>query len=224
MSTTTDGIIGWYWHRLSYWYYFALHICFSALDWYTFEWRYSSVQPVRGPVARKFTDSTQIYGQHVNLGSAHWSPISFIPHRIGPLLISPPTHWSPNTLLELIGPPSHWSPISLVPHLIGPPFHSSPHHRQIPMVPHLIGPPSHWSPISLVPPLSFVTPSSANPNGPPSHWYPHLIGSPSHWSPSLTLSILFSLVPHLIGPPLVGLIHTPNIGPIHEDFGTLWVN
>ena len=44
-------------------------------------------------------------------GSAHWSPISLVPHLIGPLLIGPPTHWSPNTLLELIGPPSHWSPI-----------------------------------------------------------------------------------------------------------------
>ena len=150
-------------------------------------------------------------------GSAHWSPIPLVPHLIGPLLIGPPTHWSPNTLLELIGTPSHSSPISLVPHLIGPPFHSSPHHRPIPMVPHLIGPPSHWFPISLV---------------------PHLIGSPSHWSPNSSVPHLIGppisthaspipLVPHLIGPPdslvphLIGplLIIGP---PIHKSPTTYW--
>ena len=116
--------------------------------------------------------------QHIS-GSAHWSPISLVPHLIGPFLIGPPSHWSP----------SHWSPISLVPHLIGPPFHLSPHHRPIPMVPHLIGPPSHWSPNSSVPHLI----------GPPisTHASPiplvsHLIGPPD------------SLVPHLIGPLLIG--------------------
>ena len=61
--------------------------------------------------------------------------------------------------------------------------------------PHFIGPPlrpwlhsSHWSPISLV--------SQCDPG------YTVLIGPPSHWSPSLTLVIQFSLVPHLIGPPM----------------------
>ena len=86
---------------------------------------------------------------------------------------------------------------------------------------------SHWSPISLVPqcdpdytvligPLISLVPQ-CNPD------YTVLIGPPSHWSPNVILVIQFSLVPHLIGPPMVGLIHTPNIGPIHEDFGTLWV-
>ena len=106
---------------------------------------------------------------------------SLVPHLIGPLRIGPPTHWSPNTLLELIGTPSHWSPISLVPHLIGPPFHSSPHHRPIPMVPRLIGPPTHQSLISLVPQLA--------PMHHPFHWFPislvpQLISPPSHWSPN----------------------------------------
>ena len=101
----------------------------------------------------------------------------------------------------LIGPPSHWSPdvtlaihFSLVPHLIGPP-----------MQPWLYS--SHWSPISLVP--------RCNPGytlliGPPSHWSPNttlagytvLIGPPSQWSPNVILVIQFSLVPHLIGPPM----------------------
>ena len=95
---------------------------------------------------------------------------------------------------------SHWSPnltpstqFSLVPHLIGPP-----------MQPWLYS--SHWSPISLVP--------QCNPGytvliGPPSHWFPDaimaiqlLIGPPSHWSPNVILAIQFSLVPHLIGPPM----------------------
>ena len=110
-------------------------------------------------------------------GSAHWSPSHWPPHLIGPLLIGPPTHWSPNTLMELIGPPIHWSPISLVPHLIGPLFFSHP----------IIGQ-SQWSPISLVP--------QCNPD------YTVLIGPPSHWSPNATLVMQCSLVRHLIGPPV----------------------
>ena len=160
----------------------------------------------------------------VCMGSAHWSPISLVPHLIGPLLIGPPTHWSPNTLLELIGPPSHWSPISLVPHLIGPPFHSSPHHRPIPMVPHLIGPPSHWFPISLVPQLISL-PSHWSPNwhpcithsiGPPSHWSPRLIGPPSHWS--LNSLVPFSLVPQFRPIPMVPISLVPY--PIGPPIGT----
>ena len=83
-----------------------------------------------GDLERLPPERTDVWlGLSPNPGSAHWSPISLVPHLIGPLLIGPPTHWSPNTLLELIGPPSHWSPISLVPHLIGLPmqpflFHS----------------------------------------------------------------------------------------------------
>ena len=163
------------------------------------------------------------------LGSAHWSPISLVPHLIRPLLISPPTHWSPNTLLELIVPPSHWSPISLVPQLIGPPFHSSPHHRQIPMVPHLIGPPSHWFPISLVPQLisphligppisTHASPIPLVPHliGPPDSLVPHLNGPPSHWTllTGWVPTALFELISppspnvtlsalHLIGPPIL---------------------
>ena len=142
-------------------------------------------------------------------GSAHWSPISMVPHLIGPLLIGPPTHWSPNTLLELIGPQSHWSPISLVPHFIGPPFQSSPHHRPIPMVPHLIGPPSHRFPISLVPQLAH--------RNHPFHWSPISLVPPTYWSPiSLVPQFIspnyiiwthwspFSLVPLFINPPNFG--------------------
>ena len=107
-------------------------------------------------------------------------------------LTGPPSHWSPDTLLEPIGPPSHWSPISLVPHLFGPPFHSSTHHRPNPMVPHLIGSPSHWSPNSSVPhpigpPIStHASPIPLVPHliGPPDSLVPHLNGPPSHWSPS----------------------------------------
>ena len=152
------------------------------------------------------------------------TPISLVPHLIGPFSSAgAPIHKSPphclNSLfLHLIGPPmlpflpcSHWSPISLVPHcnplypvLIGPPSHWSPNvtlSTLFSLVPHLIGPPmrpwlhsSHWSPISLVP--------HCNP------FYPVLIGSPSHWSPNVTLSTLFSLVPHLIGPPLWPWLHS----------------
>ena len=150
----------------------------------------------------------------------HWSPISLVPFSLVPQFISPNyiiwTHWSPFHLspFSLIhpisanpnDPPSHWSPISLVPnwhprttHSIGPPSHCPPpsdiNCPPPPPPPQLIGPPmqpwlysSHWSPISLVP--------QSNPV------YPVLIGSPSHWSPNVTLAVQFSLVPHLIGPPV----------------------
>ena len=121
---------------------------------------------------------------------------SLVPHLIGTLLIGSPTHWSPNTLLELIGPQSHRSPVSLVPYFIGPPFHKAPRqshwfpislvpfslvpqlisppiHYWNSLVPNLIGPQSHWSPISLVP---FFIRHPVNLIGPPSHWS-HLIGS-----------------------------------------------
>ena len=124
-------------------------------------------------------------------------PISLVPPRIGPFsLAGPPPHCLNSLVPHLIGSPtlpflpcSHWSPISLVPPIVTLSTLSS-------LVPHLIGPPmlpfppcSHWSPISLVP--------RCNPG------YAVLIGPPSHWSPSLTPStLLFSLVPHLIGPPV----------------------
>ena len=142
----------------------------------------------------------------------HWSPISLVPHRIGPFSpAGPPIHKSPphclNSLVpHLIGPPtlpfmpcSHWSPISLVPHyspfypvLIGPPSHWSP---KLPFMPC-----SHWSPISLV--------RHCHP------FYPVLIGPPSHWSPNVTLSTLFSLVPHLIGPPTSPFMPCSHWSPI----------
>ena len=59
---------------------------------------------------------------------------------------------------------------------------------------------SHWSPISLV--------SQCNPG------YTVLIGPPSHWSPSLTLVIQFSLVPHLIGPPMQSCLYSSHWFPI----------
>ena len=173
---------------------------------------------------------------------SHWSPIALVPsHRLGPQFKSPP-HCLNSLVPHLIGPPtlpftpcSHWSPISLVPHyspfypvLIGPPSHWSPNvtlYALFSLVPHLIGPPtlpfmpcSHWSPISLVP--------QCNPGytvliGPPSHWYPicHLlypvlIGPPSHWSPNVTLSTLFSLVPHLICPPMQPWLYSSHWSPI----------
>ena len=111
---------------------------------------------------------------------------------------------------------SHWSPISLVPQcnpgytvLIGPPSHWSPNVILVirfSLVPHLIGPsppvtfPSLLSLVSLVP--------QCNPG------YTVLIGSPSHWSPSLTPSTLFSLVPHLIGPPMRPWLHSSHWSPI----------
>ena len=132
------------------------------------------------------------------------APFSLVPpcNPLYPVLIGPPSHRSPNVTLViqfplvphlicpqcnprytvLIGPPSHWSPnltlstlFSLVPHLIGPPMRPWLHS-------------SHWSPISLVP--------QCNPG------YTVLIGPPSHWSPNVVLVIQFSLVPHLIGPPV----------------------
>ena len=94
----------------------------------------------------------------------------------------------------LIGPPSHWSPdvtpaihFSLVPHLIGPP-----------MQPWLYM--SHWPPISMVP--------QCNPG------YTVLIGPPSHWSPNVILVIQFSLVPHLIGPPMQPWLYMSHWSPI----------
>ena len=136
---------------------------------------------------------------HIIGPPSHWSPISLAPHLIGP-----PSHWSPISLIPQLAPMHHsfhWSPISLVPHLIGPllsgPQFISPRlHYLNSLVPLLIGPLFHksthfgqsqWSPISLV---------------------PHLIGSPISLVPSdrlvtlVTLSTLFSLAPHLIGPPM----------------------
>ena len=122
-------------------------------------------------------------------------PSHRFPFSLVPQLISPPSHWSPQLapcITHSIGPPSHWSP-----RLIGPPSQWPP----ISLVPHLIGPPmrpwlhsSHWSPISLVP--------QCNPG------YTILISPPSHWSPSRTLSTLFLLVPHLIGPPMRPWLHS----------------
>ena len=83
---------------------------------------------------------------------------------IGPLLIGPPTHWSPNTLLELIGTPSHWSPISVVPLFIRHPIIGQSQWPPISLVPHLISTPTHQSPISLVPQLA--------PIYHPFHWSP----------------------------------------------------
>ena len=167
----------------------------------------------------------------------HWSPISMVPHLIGPLLTPPPpnvplfigspnpngpSHCSPISLVPQLAPthhPFHWSSLSLppslrliappppppiswaVPHRIGPfspagpPIHKSPPHCLNSLVPHLTGPPmlpflpcSHWSPFSLVPQCD------------PGYTVP--IGPPSHWSPNVILVVQFSLVPHLIGPPM----------------------
>ena len=138
-----------------------------------------------------------LFIRHPIIGQSQWSPISLVPHLIGS-----PSHWSPNSSVpHLIGPliSTHESPIPSVPHLIGPPDS---------LVPHLNGPPSHWSPPHWYPkwpwlysshwsPISLVPQSN---NG-----YSVLIGPPSHWSLSLTLSTLFSLAPHVIGPPSVTL-------------------
>ena len=145
---------------------------------------------------------------------SHWSPISLVPHLIGP-----PSHWSPISLVPQLAPmhhpfhwspislvpPTHWSPISLVPHLIGPLLICAPIHKSPTTLFELIGPPSHWSPFSLVHPFS------ANPNGPPSHWSPISLVpqlAPTHrpfqWSP-------ISLVPHPIGP------FSPAGPPIHKS-------
>ena len=146
---------------------------------------------------------------------------SLVPHLIGP-----PSHWSPiSSVPHLIGPPSHWSPISLIPQLAH--MHHSFHWSPISLVPRLIGLPSHWSPISLVPfslvpqfispPLPYLNSLVPLLIGPPFHQSTHfrpiplvphnpgytvLIGPPSHSSPNLILVIQFSLVPHLIGPPV----------------------
>ena len=50
-----------------------------STDTNTVDWWYSSVRPVRGPVARKFTGSTWIYGQHVDLRVARKSTTSPLP-------------------------------------------------------------------------------------------------------------------------------------------------
>ena len=57
-----------------------------STDTNTVDWWYSSVRPVRGPVAHKFTSSTQIYGQHVDLRVARKSTTSPLPGKRG--------HWS----------------------------------------------------------------------------------------------------------------------------------
>ena len=125
-----------------------------------------------------------------------------VPHLIGPPIgnHAPPTPLVPPCHSPL--PPthcSHWFLILLVPSVILV--------TQLSLVPHLIGPPmepflpcSHWSPISLVP--------QWNPA------YTVLVGPPSHWSPSLTPSTLFSLVPHLIGPPMRPWLHSSHCSPI----------
>ena len=150
------------------------------------------------------------------LPCSHWSPISLVP-QCNPgytVLIGPQSHWSPSltpsTLLfsvapHLIAPPSR---NLSYPALIGPPSYWSPNVTlviQFPLVPHLIGPPpvtfpSLHSLVSMVP--------QCNPG------YTVLIGSPSHWSPSLTPSTLFSLVPHLIGPPMRSWLHSFHWSPI----------
>ena len=60
-----------------YWHCFGLDSAFQlSTDTNTVDWWYSSVWPVRGPVARKFTGSTEIYGQHVDLRVARKSTTS----------------------------------------------------------------------------------------------------------------------------------------------------
>ena len=66
---------------------FSPYTCFSAFlsyrilstDTYTVDWWYSSLRPVRGPVARKFTGSTKIYGLYVDLRVARKSTTSPLP-------------------------------------------------------------------------------------------------------------------------------------------------
>ena len=137
------------------------------------------------------------------------------------------SHYTDNLCarVHIIGPPSHWSPISLIPHLIGPPSHWSP--KWHPCTTRFIGPPSHWSPRLIGPPShwspfkSLVTPSSANPNGPPSTLF-ELIGPPSHWSPFISPPILgqSQWFPHLTGPPShwspISLV--PQLAPMHHPF------
>ena len=73
------------------------------------------------------------------LHSSHWSPISLVPHcnPFYPVLIGPPSHWSP--MLPFL-PCSHWSLISLVP-------------QCDPDYTVLIGAPSHWLPLVTLPTL-----------------------------------------------------------------------
>ena len=161
---------------------------------------------------------------------SHWYPIvtlctlfSLVPHLSGPPMLPflPCSHWSPISLVPqcnpgytvLIGPPSHWSPsltpstllFSLVPHLIAHPPPPVTFPTLLSLVPHLIGPPPVTFP-SLLSLVSLVP--QCNPG------YTVLIGSPSHWSPSLTPSTLFSLVPHLIGPPMRPWLHSSHWSPI----------
>ena len=162
------------------------------------------------------------------LHSSHWSPISLVPqcNPVYTVLIGPPSHWSPNVTLVIqfsFGPPSHWSPQcnSGYTVLIGPPSHWSPsltflhcsHWSPVSLVPQcnpgykvLIGPVSHWSPMRLWLHNSHWSPIPLVPHCNP--FYPVLIGPPSHWSPNVTLSTLFSLVPHLIGAPMWPWLHS----------------
>ena len=75
------------------------------------------------------------------------------------------------------------------------------------LIPHLIGPPmshwwlsSHWSLISLVPQCYTG--------------YTVLIGPPSQWFPNVKLVTRFSLVPHLISPPMLHWLHSCHWSPI----------
>ena len=201
--------------------------------WPMFDWQPRSAPQVSGlaPIHYRYLNTSAHFWQWAIIGDQakkiyikRWFACCFgctslVPHLIGPLLIGPQihvphyiiwTHWSPFSLVPLFISPSilgqsQWSPISLVPQcnpgytvLIGPPSHWSPSltlSTLFSLVPHLIGPPmrpwlhsSHWSPISLVP--------QSNP------FYTVLTGPPSQWSPNATLITQFSLVPHLIGPPM----------------------
>ena len=92
-------------------------------------------------------------------------------------------------------PPIPLVPISLVPHPIGPfspagpPIHKS--------LPHCL---NSLAPFPLVP--------ICNP------FYPVLIDTLSHRSPNVTLVIQFSLVPHLIRPPMYSSLYSSHWSPI----------
>ena len=119
------------------------------------------------------------------LHNFHWSPIPLVLQwpPVAQFSLVPPSHWSSNVPWFHC---SHWSPIPLV--LQGPLV------AQLPLVPNPIGPP--------------MSPGCTVLTGPPSHWpsnVPWLHSS--HRSPiSLVLQCplvaQFSLVPHLIGPPM----------------------